>query len=223
MISPEQQLSPREAAVDNSLTQLAYVIDRFEAYAHPHAARIAAIADELAKVFNISPHDRLSLKQAALVHDLGELVMNRDYIMRGSHLSGDERLDLMRHPVIGEQEAAKRGLNRAVQLLVRWHQEWWNGDGYPDNLRREQIPLAARILRVVDSYCAMTDDRPYNLAVSDAEAKQYLKHWAGLEFDPRVVWAFLALPEMEELKSFYQLQEIESPQKAVYTDRISPN
>lgn len=218
MVYPEQQLSPRETAVDNSLTALAHVIDRFEAYAHPHAARIAVIADELAQVFNISPHDRLSLKQAALVHDLGELVMNRDYILRGSHLSGDERLDLMRHPVIGEQEAAKRGMNRAVQLLVRWHQEWWNGEGYPDGLRREQIPLAARILRVADSYCAMTDDRPYSFAVPEAEAKQYLKQWAGLEFDPRVVRAFLALPEMEELKSFHRIETSDAAQKAIYTD-----
>ena len=81
--------------------------------------------------------------------------MNRDYIRANRILTDEERIDLQRHPVIGEQEVAKRGLSRAVQLLVRWHHEWWNGMGYPDALEREQIPLAARILRVADTYCAL--------------------------------------------------------------------
>ena len=123
-------------------------------------------------------------------------------------LSEQEKLDLMRHPVIGEQETARRGLNPAVQLLVRWHHEWWNGDGYPDNLRREQIPLGARILRVVDTYAALTDDRPFRSAVSVENARATLAQWAGLAFDPRVVFAFLRLPpETEELKSFAPIAE----------------
>ena len=193
-----------EAKLDESLLRLAKTIDDFEAYSHPHATRIATISDEVAKLFNLGQHDRVSLRHAALVHDLGEAVMNRDYIKRGSLLSEEERLDMMRHPVIGEQEAAKRGLSRAVQLLVRWHQEWWNGEGYPDGLRREQIPLAARILRVVDTYCALTDNRPYSPAIPIADAKKYLTQWAGLEFDPRVVRAFLSLPEeLKELHSYF--------------------
>ncbi len=199
--------SPPEAAVDESLLRLAASIDEFEGYAHPHAARIAALAETLARGFNIGAHDRLSLRQAALVHDIGEAVMNRDYIKQSRLLTPEERLDLMRHPVIGEQEAAKRGMSRAVQLLVRWHHEWWNGDGYPDALRREQIPLAARILRVCDTYTALTDNRPYSPAISTTEARRYLTQWAGLEFDPRVVQAFLSLPEMEELKSYAELQD----------------
>jgi HD-GYP domain-containing protein (c-di-GMP phosphodiesterase class II) len=86
---------------------------------------------------------------------------------------------------------------------VRWHQEWWNGEGYPDGLRREQIPLAARILRVADTFCALTDNRPFTRAISTAEARKYLAQWAGLELDPAVVHAFLSLPaEMPELTSY---------------------
>ena len=191
----------RESSLDNVLLELADLTDAFEGYTRPHALRIARIADEVAQGFNLAPHDRISLRHAALVHDLGEAVMNRDYIKRGSMLNEEERLDLMRHPVIGEQEAAKRGLSRAVQLLVRWHHEWWNGEGYPDGLRREQIPLAARILRVVDTYAALTDGRAYSPAIPAVEARKYLKQWAGLEFDPQVVKAFLNLPDIEELTS----------------------
>jgi HD-GYP domain-containing protein (c-di-GMP phosphodiesterase class II) len=112
----------------------------------------------------------------------------------------------MRHPVIGEQEAAKRGLSRAVQLFVRWHHEWWNGNGYPDTLERDNIPLGARILRVVDTYCALTDGRPYKKAVMAAEAREYLRLSAGIEFDPEVVTVFLGLSGIKELEAFVQAE-----------------
>jgi HD-GYP domain-containing protein (c-di-GMP phosphodiesterase class II) len=191
----------KDSAFEDELLKLAAFIDEFEGYLRPHASRIAKIADEIAQVFNMAAHDRQSLRHAALMHDLGEAVMNREYIKRSNSLSEEERIDLMRHPVIGEQEVAKRGLSRAAQLLVRWHQEWWNGEGYPDGLRREQIPLAARILRVVDTYTALTDKRPYSPSIPASDARRYLTQWAGLEFDPRVVHVFLQLPEMDELKS----------------------
>lgn len=190
-----------EPAFDEKLLKVSAEVDKFEGYAHPHGVRIAAIADALAKHFNVGSHDRFSLQQAALVHDIGEMTMARDYIRANRILTDDERIDLQRHPVLGEQEAAKRGLSRAVQLLVRWHHEWWNGMGYPDALEREQIPLAARILRLADTYSALTDSRPYNEAIPAVEAKRYLAEWAGIEFDPRIVAAFLELKDLKELGS----------------------
>ncbi len=169
-------------------------MDEFEDYTrHRHGAQIAAFCDVLAQEFNLASHDRLFLRQAALIHDIGEVLMNREYIKSSRILRDDERLDMQRHPVIGEQEAAKLGLSRAVQLLVRWHHEWWNGSGYPDTLRREQIPLGARILRVADSFAALISKRPFRAALSEAEAARYLTEWAGIEFDPKIVKAFLAL------------------------------
>jgi putative nucleotidyltransferase with HDIG domain len=204
--------SVQETNLEERLLKLASEIDEFEGYAHPHAERIAALADELAKKFNLSPHDRYSLRQAALVHDIGEVQMNRDYIRANRVLRGDERIDMQRHTVIGEQEAAKRGLSRAVQLLVRWHHEWWSGAGYPDALERDLIPLAARILRVCDTYAAMTDARPYSAAISETEAKRYLTEWAGIEFDPLVVKAFLGLEGFRELASFEVSEKTGAPE-----------
>jgi HD-GYP domain-containing protein (c-di-GMP phosphodiesterase class II) len=187
---------------DHLLADATAAMDEFEGYAHPHGRRIAAICEALAEKFNFASHDRAALRQAALIHDIGEMVMNRDYIRARRILREDERIDMQRHTVIGEQEAARRGLGRAVQLLVRWHHEWWNGTSYPDALEREQIPLAARILRVADTYCALTDSRPYSLAIPAAEARRYLVEWSGIEFDPKVVKAFLSLPNLSELESF---------------------
>jgi HD-GYP domain-containing protein (c-di-GMP phosphodiesterase class II) len=201
MSSIHLDFAENERVTGEAFVRLATAADEFEEYAHPHATRIAKLVDAVARLFHLAPHDRASLKIAALAHDLGEAAMERDYIKAARALTEDERLDLARHPVIGEQEAARAGADRGAQLLVRWHQEWWNGAGYPDALRREQIPLAARILRVADSYCAHTDARPFRPARTEAEARQHLMTWAGLEFDPRVVRAFLSLDAMPELKS----------------------
>ncbi len=198
-----------ERVTGEAFMRLAAASDEFEVYAHPHAARIARLADAVAKQFHLAQQDRASLKLAALAHDLGEVAMERDYIKRAGPLTEDERLDLARHPVIGEQEAARAGADRAAQLLVRWHQEWWNGAGYPDALRAEQIPLGARILRVADAYAALTDARPFRPARTEGEAREHLTAWAGLEFDPLVVRAFLALPQIPELNSYAKQQETE--------------
>jgi HD-GYP domain-containing protein (c-di-GMP phosphodiesterase class II) len=162
---------------------------------------VARLADALAAGFRLSRADRTSVVFAALLHDIGEMTMGRDYIRRDGPLNQAERLDLARHPVIGEQEAARAGADRAVQLLVRWHHEWFGGGGYPDALRGEQIPLGARILRVADAYAALTDARPWRPAGTESEARKHLGLWAGIEFDPRVVRAFLSLEGLPELRS----------------------
>lgn len=190
-----------ESDLDSKLLTTSSQMDQFEGYIRPHGGRIAVIADAVGRSFNLASHDRFFLRQAAMLHDVGELMMNREYIAMGRILSIEEHLDMQRHPVIGEQETAKLGLSRAVQLLVRWHHEWWNGAGYPDGLEGDQIPLAARILRVADTYSALTDSRPFRSAISAEEAKKYVTEWAGIEFDPKVVKAFLELDGLRELES----------------------
>lgn len=189
-----QSILTEKPKFDEKLMSLAGQTDTFEGYAAGHSERVAEIVDSLGLFFNFEPHDRLILQQAALVRNIGEMQMNRDYIHLGRVLSSEERLDLQRHPVIGEQAAAKMGLSRGVQLIVRWHHEWWNGSGYPDCLEGEQIPLAARILRVADTYSALISDRPFRAALKEELARKYLIEWAAIEFDPTVVKAFLALP-----------------------------
>ena len=184
---------------DLKLTDISLQIDEFERYGNAHASRIAWIADTLAAAFNLAARDRSLLQQAASLHDIGEKQMNREYIGESRSLTTAERIDLHRHPVIGEQEIAKLGLERGVQLLVRWHHEWWNGAGYPDGIEAEQIPLAARILRVADTFTALTSNRPFRPAMPETEAKKYLTEWAGIEFDPAVVKAFLSIKQPEEI------------------------
>lgn len=191
MIGATAEKEQREQ-FDGELVGLSGRMDTFEGYPESHARRIASLADSIAAAFNIGPHDRFFLQQAALVHDIGEMDMGRDYISLSRVLTVEERVDLQRHPVIGEQSTSKLGLSRAVQLIVRWHHEWWNGLGYPDGLEGEQIPLAARILRVADTYAALVSPRPFRNAMTPEAARKYMVEWAGIEFDPQVVKAFLS-------------------------------
>ena len=193
--------------------------DEFEGYPNAHATRIAAIADQLAKVFSLGARDRFSLRVAALAHDLGETLMDRDYIRRQGPLSEDERVDLARHPLFSEREASVAGADRGAQLLVRWHHEWWNGSGYPDGLRFEQIPLGARILRVADAYASLTDARPFREPFSEQQAREHILEWTGLEFDPRVVRALLAIEPFKELKGYAPEAEV-TPDMDVIADEI---
>ncbi|HVS83249.1 MAG TPA: HD domain-containing phosphohydrolase [Pyrinomonadaceae bacterium] len=193
--------------------------DEFEHYPNPHAARIAVIADQIARSFNLGGRDRFSLRVAAMAHDLGEVAMAREYIHRLERLSDEERIDLARHPIIGEREAARAGADRGAQLLVRWHHESWNGGGYPDGLRFEQIPLGARILRVADAYAALTDARPFRAAYSESQAREHLLEWTGLDFDPGVVRALLSLEPIKELQSYAGVVEA-APEPMSVADEI---
>ena len=186
---------------DEKLIERSAQMDEFEGYARPHGARIAAICDAIASHFNLASDDRLFLMQAAYLHDVGETVMQREYITSNRVLGAEEKLDMQRHPFIGEQEIARLGLPRGVQLLVRWHHEWWNGLGYPDGLEREQIPLAARILRVADTYAALTGTRPFRAAIGAEEARKYINDFAGIEFDPQVAKTLLGLSVPDESQS----------------------
>ena len=197
---------------DEKLLAISTEIDEFECYDIPAGRRVAAIAEALGRSFNLASQDLFFLNQAAVLHDIGEMAMGRHYITLARDLTANERIDLERHPVIGEQEAAKLGLPRAVQLIVRWHHEWWNGSGYPDRIEGEQIPLAARILRAADTYTAMTASRPFRRAMSDEEARQHITEWAGIEIDPDVARALLniQIPDVN-------LLAVESPSAASHS------
>lgn len=202
--------SEKDRIAREAYLQLSAAADEFERYAHPHAVRIATIADRIAEALHMAPEDRRSLRNAAHMHDLGEVAMEREYIQKSGPLTHEERLDLARHPVIGEQEAARASADRAAQLLVRWHHEWWNGSGYPDALRQAEIPLGARILRVADSYAAMTDHRPYRKAMTEDHARERVIDGAAIEFDPDVVTVLLSLHDLDELRSYAGREETPS-------------
>ncbi len=189
-----------ERQAGDRLLKLALETDRVEGYTEPHAVMIARLAETIGREMGLHGADLSALKFAALAHDIGERGMKRNYLLSPNVLTWEERLDLWRHPILGEQAAAELKLSRQTQLLVRWHHEWWNGQGYPDGLSGTAIPLGARILRAVDSYCALISQRPYRDSFELVEAEQFIADLAGVEFDPRVAQVLLAVVGEERLR-----------------------
>jgi hypothetical protein len=175
------------------VTRLAQHIDSFEKYSGPHSMLMADLSAQLASRLGLAPTDINAIAEAALLHDIGLYQMSPAYLYNAGPLSLEERIDLWRHPIIGEQEMAKRGASRHAQLLVRWHHEWWNGAGYPDMLSFEDIPIGARIIRAVELYSALMSDRPYRPGMSKDLAREILRSSAGIECDPYIVTVLLPL------------------------------
>ncbi|MEK6286788.1 MAG: HD domain-containing phosphohydrolase [Acidobacteriota bacterium] len=177
------------------INRLADRIDSFEKYTRPHSRLIAELATHLARRFGLTAPDVDAIAEAGMLHDIGLYAMSPTptYLSLPRPLTFEARLDVWRHPVIGEQQMQKRDAMRHAQLLVRWHHEWWNGSGYPDMLAFEDIPIGARILRAVELYAALLSDRPYRAALDEQQALEALTSSAGIECDPYVVTALLAL------------------------------
>jgi len=185
--------APREEIV----TRLAQHIDSFEKYSRPHSMLMADLASRLALRLGLAAGDITAIAEAALLHDIGLYQMSPVYLSKAGPLTVEEQMDLWRHPIIGEQEMAKRGASRHAQLLVRWHHEWWNGAGYPDMLSFEDIPIGARIIRAVELFSALRSDRPYRLALPEKSAREVIRSSAGMECDPYVIAALI--PLLDEL------------------------
>lgn len=190
-----QSVLAPDTSIEQKLIELAEKIDAFCSFPYGYSRQVAATCDRITAVLGLAAEDRQVLHEAAILRDVGQYKMGRDYINIPRILTADERNDIARHSVIGEQEAAKLELSRGVQLVIRWHHEWWNGGGYPDRLSGIHIPLKARILRVADAYNALISPRPFRAPYPVENAAKYMTEWAAIEFDPAVVKAFLSTLE----------------------------
>jgi HD domain len=201
------KFSEVERQLGDRLLKIASETDRIEGYSEPHAILVALLSEAMGEKMGMHGIDLTALKFAALSHDIGERAMKRNYLLRPGILSWEETLDLWRHPILGEQAAGELRLSRLTQLNIRWHHEWWNGLGYPDGLAGEAIPLGARILRVVDSYCALISNRPHRLRFDSLEAEQIIADLAGIEFDPMLVRLLLETLNEERQNIEHEIHE----------------
>lgn len=136
------------------------------------------------------------IRFAAYLHDLGKIGISDAILKKPGPLTRPEWAEMRRHSVMGAQIVESVDLAPGIKQTIRHNHERWDGAGYPDRLRGEEIPLEARILSVADAYEAMTADRPYRRALGHAAAVEELRRCAGTQFDPLVVDAFLSAIEV---------------------------
>jgi putative nucleotidyltransferase with HDIG domain len=181
-----------------SLFELADILDARDKYTHGHSERVGHYAEQLAVQLEL-PGDRTHLAfLAGRLHDIGKCAIDNEVLLKPGELGDSERDQMRRHPEVGSAMLAHFSLFREVAQFVRGHHERWDGDGYPDGLRAEAIPLESRIIAIVDSYDAMTTTRPYRVALPHAEAVRRLRAGAGEQWDPKIVSVFVEWVEQHQ-------------------------
>lgn len=158
-----------------------------------HSRQVADLAGVVAEQLGLPQWDVEEVRVVGLLHDVGKIAIEERVLATPGPLAPEEWGLVKRHPEVGARLVRDAlGLGDAAAAAVRHHHERFDGRGYPDGLAGEQIPLAARIIAVVDAYEAMVTDRPYRRAVSDDQARTELARCAGSHFCPEVVAAFLS-------------------------------
>jgi len=176
---------------------LARVIDAKDAYTGDHAGRAREKARRLAEELRMPEQMIRYVEYAALLHDIGKIGIDGGILGKPGRLTPEEYAEIKKHPAIGYQILSPIQFRGPVAQMVLYHQEWFNGTGYPEGLKGEEIPLGARIVSTIDAWDAMMSDRPYRKALGREKAEDELRKGAGRQFDPRVVEAFLRLEERD--------------------------
>ncbi|KTB48520.1 HD domain-containing phosphohydrolase [Dehalogenimonas alkenigignens] len=187
----EQQAEKIRASFFNAITALAHALDAKDGYTAGHSQRVSEIAVGIGIELELGHEQLESLRLAGMVHDIGKIGIDGTILHKPGILSSEERIEMEKHPAIGEHILAPVVEDTSILAMVRNHHERWDGGGYPDGLAATGIPLGARILALADTFDAMTSERPYRIANSLDFAVSEITRCSGSQFDPSVVEAFI--------------------------------
>jgi putative two-component system response regulator len=178
------------------LLALAEAVEAQDPYARGHTRKALAGALALGERAGLSAEDLRELRPGAILHDVGKVGLDRAILLKGGPLSPEEWRGVKAHPALGWRIA--RLLGKGVGEVVRYHHERWDGGGYPEGLKGEEIPLLARIMALVDAFSALTSPRPYRPAFTPERARRIIAQESGKQFDPGLVRLFQGLPSLQE-------------------------
>ncbi|MBI5756059.1 MAG: diguanylate cyclase [Nitrospirae bacterium] len=188
------------------VTSLSSALDARDHYTNGHSERVIEYAKQIAREVGMQVHQQEELVYLCLLHDIGKIGIPDHILNKPGKLTPEEFEIMKRHAEIGEKIISPIETLKNLKPLIRHHQEFYDGKGYPDGICGELIPLACRILSVVDTYDAMTTDRPYRNALPVEAAIAELRRCAGTQFDPNVVDIFIRIL-VSHLESAYHLLE----------------
>ena len=181
-----------------ALLALAEAIEAKDAYTKGHCGRVAAYTMALAHACNYPSAELETLEFAAFLHDIGKIGIRDAVLLKPAALDEEEWKHMKIHPSVGDQIASQSELLQPMRPAIRNHHERWDGNGYPDRMKAEAIPLSARIVCITDAFDAMVTERPYKKALSLAESVFFLRKGQGTQFDPELVelWVERRLGEL---------------------------
>ncbi len=182
-----QHLKETESLHHRTIEGLSMAIEAKDQNTHEHLFRVRNYVAELGQQLNLGELDRQALHTAAFLHDIGKLAVPEHIINKPGKLTPEEFEKMKIHPIVGADILERVRFPYPVVPIVRSHHEWWNGTGYPDGLKGEDIPIGARVLSAADCFDALISDRPYRKGMAVSEALAHVKRMAGVQFDPQVV------------------------------------
>lgn len=186
--SEKHELTDKLAAANlDAVHMLAVASELKDADTGMHIRRIQYGTELLARAIGISPDDAKEMGVAAVLHDVGKLLVPDEVLKKPSELTIEERHTIELHTVVGENLMPDKPFFRIARKIARSHHENWDGSGYPDGTAGEMIPLPARIVRVIDVYDALTNDRVYKDAQPAEDAIAEMTKNAGVQFDPTLI------------------------------------
>lgn len=180
-----------------TIRTLAAAIDAKDPYTQGHSERVAQMAVALAQELNLSDKDIENIEYTALLHDIGKIGIDDRILGKKGSLTNEEFDKIKEHPIVGAKIIEPIDFLKNSYQAIYHHHERYNGNGYPDGLKSENIPILARIIAVADTYDAMGSDRPYRKKLSQDKIMKELTEQSGKQFDPEVVKALISVLDRE--------------------------
>jgi putative two-component system response regulator len=183
-------LAQLQQAYSSSLIMLANAIELRDQYTRGHVERVRDHAHVLATVMGLSPGQMEQIHYGSILHDIGKIHIPESVLKKPGPLTEAEWVEMRKHPLIGVDMVKDIPYLAPAIPVIRYHHERWDGQGYPDGVSGDAIPLVARIVTLADSLDAMSTTRPYQHGLSPDQAYEEILHGSGTMYDPQIVRAF---------------------------------
>ena len=191
LIKLRESLNELEQA-EQVIFSLARAVEAKDKYTEGHCGRLSTLAEALGRKLQLPDQDLKILNRGGILHDIGKISIADSILLKNGPLTPSEFEEIKTHPEIGERICSPLKTLQPVIPAIKYHQERWDGSGYPEGLKGEEIPLHARIIGIVDTFDALTSDRPYRKAMTEEEAFDIIKDETSQgKWDPDIVDAFL--------------------------------
>jgi putative nucleotidyltransferase with HDIG domain len=196
----------------NTVAALSSAIDANDPFTHGHSYRVSQYALRFGKAMSLSSKDLEILEYSALLHDIGKIAIQHDVLLKPGKLNDEEYKTLKQHPSIGADIVENLKFLKEAADIIRYHHEQPDGNGYPDGLTNEDIPIGSRILLVADAFDAMTSDRPYRKGLPMEKVVEQFELYKGKQFDIDIASLFLRMVRAGEFSLIVETD----PTTAIY-------
>jgi putative nucleotidyltransferase with HDIG domain len=187
----------------HSIKSLALALEARDSYTQGHSLRVTQYSLLVAEYLSLPTQKKEKLHVAGLLHDIGKIGIEEEILKKPNKLTPEQYEQIKIHPILAVKILRPLITDEDILDIIRHHHETWDGNGYPDGLKGEEISLEARIMQVCDTFDAITSNRPYRKALPKEIAYEELIRCSGSQFDPYIIRSFLRLPEktLEKIKN----------------------